>query len=45
MKNAKQEAPASKGRHLILGVFGILLGLSGLFLAIMGAQLVTLGGS
>jgi len=45
MKNAKPEAPASKGRHLILGVFGILLGLSGVFLAVMGAQLATLGGS
>ena len=45
MNNAKPEAPASKGRQLLLAVFGILLGLSGLFLAIKGAQLVMLGGS
>lgn len=45
MKNVKPEAPASKGRHLILGIFGILLALSGLFLAVAGTRLITLGGS
>ena len=45
MKNVKQEAPASKGRHLILGIFGILLAFSGLFLAVAGTRLITLGGS
>lgn len=45
MKNAKQEANASRGNYLIVAVFGTLLGLSGLFLTVKGLQLITLGGS